>query len=73
MQGPWPLAKAKAQSQRFYSGVEVFSWYYIELYIWYHASSPPRILRVPGSELESGGWHCTTAIHKRVKLSVRFM
>ena len=38
---------AAGQSQRFYSGVGIFNWYYL--------SSPPQILRVPGVPLETGG------------------
>jgi hypothetical protein len=45
---PWPLAKG--QSQRFYSGVEIFDWYH-----WYYLSSPPQILRFPGLHLETRG------------------
>jgi hypothetical protein len=37
---------AAGQSQRFYSGVGIFNWYYL--------SSPPQILRFPEVDLESG-------------------
>jgi hypothetical protein len=40
-------AVAASQSQRFYSGVEIFKWYYL--------SSPPQILRFSGVHLETGG------------------
>jgi hypothetical protein len=40
-------AVAAGQSQRFYSGVGFFGWYYL--------SSPPQILRVPWFDLELGG------------------
>jgi hypothetical protein len=38
---------AAGQSQRFYSGVGIFNWYYL--------SSPPQILRCRGVELETRG------------------
>jgi hypothetical protein len=41
---------AAGQSQRFYSGVRIFNWYYL--------SSPPQILRAPGVELETRGLIC---------------
>jgi hypothetical protein len=41
---------AAAQSQRLYSGVGIFNWYY--------PSSPPQILRRPGVDLERGGLMC---------------
>jgi hypothetical protein len=40
-------AVAAGQSQRFYSGVGIFSWYYL--------SSPPQILRGSRYQLELGG------------------
>jgi hypothetical protein len=40
------VAVAVGQSQRLYSGVGIFNWYYL--------SSPPQILRAPRVELESG-------------------
>jgi hypothetical protein len=41
------MAVAAGQSQRFYSGVGIFSWYYL--------SSPPEIPRVPVVDLKLGG------------------
>jgi hypothetical protein len=38
---------AAGQSQRLYSGVGIFNWYYL--------SSPTQILRAPGAPLESRG------------------
>jgi hypothetical protein len=38
------LAAAAGQSQRLYSGVGIFNWYYL--------SSPPQILRCSGAPLE---------------------
>jgi hypothetical protein len=40
-------AVAAGQSQRFYSGVAIFNWYYF--------SSPPQIPRIPEAPLERGG------------------
>ena len=40
-------AVAVGQSQRFYSGVGIFNWYYL--------SSPPQIPRPIGADLELGG------------------
>jgi hypothetical protein len=40
-------AVAVGQSQRLYSGVGIFNWYYL--------SSPPQILCAPGVELELRG------------------
>jgi hypothetical protein len=52
-------AVAAGQSQRLYSGVGIFDWYYL--------SSPPQILRAPGVDLERRGLKCVT-----VSLTKRF-
>ena len=40
-------AVAAGQRQRFHSGVGIFNWYY--------PSSPPRVVRFPGVDLERAG------------------
>jgi hypothetical protein len=53
---------AVGQSQRFYSGVGVFNWYYL--------SSPPQNLRVSEAPLESGGLiFMSTLVHRTSPIS----
>jgi hypothetical protein len=47
---------AVGQSQRLYSGVGIFNWYYL--------SSPPQVLRVPEAPLELGGLTSETAARR---------
>jgi hypothetical protein len=55
---------AVGQSQRFYSGVGIFNWYYL--------SSPPQIPRRRGVDLELGGLtYIRTYIHSTVQYGPR--
>ena len=54
-------AVAAGQSQRFYSGVGIFNWYYL--------SSPPQILRFPVVELETRGLILLRVIQQQYPVS----